>query len=99
MAVQVAFEKAVDEAKLIHASSRGDLAAGGRRAEGGSAALYRGGHRRPGHGEEASALSTGSASGNGEVGATNLFANLLVCGRHCFLASPVGACGATWIEG
>lgn len=67
VAVQVAFEKAVDEAKLIHASSRGELGAGSRRADGGSAALYRGAQRRHGHGEEASASSTGSASGRGEM--------------------------------
>lgn len=65
-AVQVAFEKAIDEAKLIHASSRGNLSGGTGRPDGGSAHLYRSGHRRHGRSEEASA-STGAPSGNGEV--------------------------------
>ncbi|KAL8424982.1 hypothetical protein Efla_004459 [Eimeria flavescens] len=62
-AVQVAFEKAIDEAKLISASSKARLTTGPSKADGSSAASTRGGCRRSGRSEDA----FGSSPGSGEV--------------------------------
>ncbi|KAL8269893.1 hypothetical protein Esti_006178 [Eimeria stiedai] len=67
VAVQVAFEKAIDEAKLIHASSKARLTASMNRPEGSGGTAQRGSQRRSGRSEEASATSSGTASAADEM--------------------------------
>ncbi|CDJ36302.1 uncharacterized protein EMH_0046130 [Eimeria mitis] len=67
VAVQVVFEKAIDEAKLIHATSRGDVSSGSRRTDGASGAQGRATHRRYGHLEDSTATAIGSTSALSEV--------------------------------
>ncbi|KAL8443081.1 hypothetical protein Emag_006108 [Eimeria magna] len=67
VAVQVAFEKAIDEAKLIHASSKARLTANLNKTEGSSGTAQRSSQRTSGRAEEASATSSGAASAAGET--------------------------------
>ncbi|CDJ46998.1 hypothetical protein, conserved [Eimeria brunetti] len=67
VAVQVAFEKAVDEAKLILATSRGDAHTGNRRTDRNSGAQGCTAHRRYGPVDEPPTPPVGSTSAIGEV--------------------------------
>ncbi|CDJ58819.1 hypothetical protein, conserved [Eimeria maxima] len=67
VAVQVAFEKAIDEAKLLLATSRGDIPTGSRRTDRGSGPQCRTTSRTSGPTEEPPTTAAASTSGNGEV--------------------------------
>ena len=97
MAVQVAFEKAIEEAKLLLATSRGDVPPGSRRADRGSGAQSRTANRRYDHLAEPSFTAVGSASGPGEVRTPNNFANGLFSLRYCLWQLQLLESLARWL--
>lgn len=95
MAVQVAFEKAIDEAKLILASSRGEASVVSRRTDRGSSTQLRPMQSKCSLVEELPASPAGACSTFEEVGtAGGLLMEYLVPGSYVAAAFTVKFCSS-----